>query len=247
VCRSPAVIVSNVSAATVDAIRERFGRHGIAIDVSRSSAASYYAVVPVDNAGIRRVVRDLVTVAAARAAIVETADALTAADLTFAEAQTIFERLRRTGAPAAICNRDLERYDVSLDAASDTDAMRQLLAGLGIPERVVPRLFAALPVVVQRNVGQHEMQALLDSVAAHGGRATGLSHSFQRFALSLRLIPSPDEAVAALVAVGDLAEADARAAVRQGAGARVGPFSRTTALWLQHVLAQQGAEVEIDL
>ena len=246
VCRSPAVLVSNVSSATVEAIRHRFGRHGVAVDVSRSSCASYYAVIPAENAGLRRVIRELVLTIASAVSIVETNEALTAADLTFADAQAIFERLRRTGARAAILNRDLERYDVVLEAAADTPGIRSLLESRGMPARVVPRVLGALPVVIQRNVGQTEVQALLDRVAAEGGRATGLSHSFQRFALVVGSVPSADEAIAALVSIGDLDEAEARSAVKRSGG-RVGSFTRTTALWLQHVLTRHGANVEIEL
>jgi hypothetical protein len=247
VCRSPAVLVSNVSQATVDAIKERFGRHGIDLVVSRSSSASYYAVVPTENSGVRRVVRDLVLAAAPDAAIVETGDALTASGLSFTAAQTIFERLRRTGARAAVCNRDLERFDVSLEAAPDSPGMRALLESVDIPSRVVPRVLQSLPVVIQRNVGAADVQSLLDRVAAEGGRASGLSHSFQRFALVLGTVGSADEVVAVLTAIGDLSEADVRAALKQGSGARLGTFSRTTALWLQHALALQDVKAEIEL
>jgi ribosomal protein L7/L12 len=247
VCHSPAVLVSNGSAATGAAVRARFDRVGADVDVSRSSAARYFAVVPVENPGVRRVAADAIRGVAAGAPITETDAALLAQDLSYGDAQALWERLRRTGVRASICNRDLVRYDVSLHQAPDTDAVRELLASVGVPARVVTRLLQHLPVVVAQNVDHVTMQALLDRAAAVGGRATGLPHAFQRFGLILRSVKDQAAAVSALVTLGDLPEAAAKAAVSDRHGATVGQFTRTTALWLQHILAVQGAETEIDL
>jgi hypothetical protein len=168
-------------------------------------------------------------------------------NLTLAHAEALWERLRRTGARVSIGNRDLERYDVSLNRAVDTPATRDLLVRIGLPERVVGRVLGALPVVVQQNVGHAAMQALLDSVAAVGGEATGLPHSFQRFALLLRSVADVREAIKALVSCGDLSEAAATAAVSKAKGTAVGNFGRTTALWLEHILTIQGADVGVEL
>ena len=39
----------------------------------------------------------------------------------------------------------------------------------------------------------------------------------------------------------------ARAAITDGRGGPIGNFTRTTALWLRHVLVSQGTEAEVDL
>ena len=247
VCRSPAILVSNVSEATVDAVRERFSRIDVEIDVSRSSAARYYAVVAMENLGVRRAVLEAIRTIAPDAAIAETDAALVVEDLDLAAAQSLWECLRRTGARASICNRDLERHDVSLSQAPDTPQLREVLAGIGIPARVIPRMLNALPVIIQQNVSHAVMQTVLDQVAAAGGRATGLPHSFQRFALIFRSVKDPSEAIHTLVAFGDMTESAARAAVNEARGGPIGNFTRTAALWLQHVLVSQGTEAEVDL
>jgi len=247
VCRAPAVLVSNISEATVSAVRDRFGRFGVDVDVSRLSAARYYAVVAVDNPALRRTVTELIRDIASDAAVVETEAALTVADLSLENAQALWGRLQRTGARASICNRDLERYDVSLNQAPDTAPMREMLVNIGLPVRVVPRVLGKLPVIIQQNVGHTAMQALLDRVADLGGRATGLPHSFQRFALVLRSVKDAPGAIKALVTLGDLPELAASAAVKEAKGVLVGNFTRTTALWLQHTLAVQGTDAGIEL
>jgi hypothetical protein len=247
VCRSPAVLVSNVSEATVDAVRERFRRIDVDIDVSRSSTARYYAAVAVENLGVRRAVLDAIRRITPDAAVAETETALVVEDLDLASAQSLWECLRRTGARASICNRDLERHDVSLTEAPDTPRIREVLAGIGIPDRVMPRMLSALPVIIQQNVSHSTMQSMLDLVAAAGGRAIGLPHSFQRFALVLHSVKDPAETIDTLVAFGDMTEPAARAAVTEGRGGPSGNFTRTAALWLQHVLVTQGTDAEVDL
>ena len=247
VCRSPAVLVSNVSEATVAAVRERFGKAGADIDVSRSDAARYYAVVAVNSPGIRRTIVDALHGVSRDLSLVEGDAAVVAEDLSLAQVQTLWERLGRTGARVSICNRDFERYDVSLNQAPHTAEIRALLASVGMPDAVVPRVLRNLPVIIQQAVGQAAMQALLDRVAAAGGRATGVPHSFQRFALVLRSVKTPAEAIKVLVTFGDLSETAARDAVRTMKAAPFGSFTRTTALWLQRMLTVQGADVGVEL
>lgn len=247
VCRSPAVLVANVSEATVAAVRDRFGRLDVDVDVSRSSAARYFAVVAVDTPGLRRIVQDAVRGIAADAHIAEADAALIVEELNLRQAEALWERLRRTGARTSIGNHDLARYDVSLVHAPDTPAMREMLAAAGVPARVVPRVFGTLPLIVQQNVGHAAMQSLLDRVAAAGGLARGLPHSFQRFALKLRSVSDPAGAIKALVTCADMPQAAASAAVRQATGALFGNFGRTTALWLEHILTLQGADAEIEI
>jgi hypothetical protein len=236
-----------VSEATVDAVRERFAPIGVDIDVSRSHAARYDAVVASDNAGVRRIAVDAIRAIASEAPIVQTEAALIVDGLDLPSAQALWERLQRTGARATICNRDLERYDISLEQAPDTPDMRALLVGQGIPLRVVPRVLNALPVIIRQNAPHAQMQALLDGIAALGGAAAALPHSFQRFALVMRSIKEQTDAIRTLVSFADLPEAVAAAAVKDGKGQPFGSFPRTTALWLQHALTAQGAEAEVEL
>ena len=246
VCRSPAVLVSHVSDATVGAVRRRFGRLAVDIDISRPRDARYYAVIAVDNAAVRRIVIDIVRAIAADATVVESDAALVVENLAFEAAEVLWERLRRTGARAQLCNRDLERYDVSLNQAPDTPAVRELLVGCGVPLRLVDRVLGNLPLVVQQSVAHAEMQTLLDRAAAVGAVATALPYSFQRFALVLRSFSDPPGIARVLVTLGEMPEAAAADAMTTP-NVPFGSFTRTTALWLQHLLATQGCDVGIEL
>ena len=246
VCRSPAVLVSHVSEATVRAVESRFARLGVDIDISRPHDARYYAVISVDNAAVRRVVIDMIRAIAPEAVIAESDAALVVENLGFAAAEALWERLRRTGARASICNRDLERYDVSLTQAPDTPEVRDLLVTCGVPRRLVDRVLGNLPLVIQQNVSYTELQTLLDRAAALGAVATGVPYAFQRFALVLRSVGDPPAVAKLLASLGDLPESAATEAVARR-GVPVGNFTRTTALWLQHVLAGQGCDAGVEI
>jgi len=246
VCRSPAVLVSRVSEATVAVVRDRFGRLGVEVDVSRSSLARYCAVIAADNPAVRRAVLSVVQDIASDAVVIETTAALIVENFSFDAAEACWERLRRTGARVSICNRDFERYDVSLDEAPNTPAVRELLVGAGVPARLIDRVLRNVPVIVQRHVSHAEMQTLLDRAAGAGALASALPHSFQRFAIILRSIKDAANAARLLVTLGDMSEGAAASAVAT-VNTPIGNFPRTTALWLQHLLATQGCDAAIEV
>lgn len=247
VCRSPAVMLSGVSAATVAAMRERFEPLGAEVDVARLDTARHYAVLGLEGKVLRRGVLDVVTEVAPGAICAESDVGFTVAELSLAEAQTLWERMHRLGVRMSICNRDLERYDVTLVRASESAAMAAQLQELGIPERVIPRLLQNLPVVVSQNLKHDAMLALLERLTAAGGEVKGAPYSFQRFALVLHTVRDVDAAVELLRSVGEVPQLEAETAAKAAQGTRVGCLPRTSALWLQHALRAQRADVGIEL
>jgi len=247
VCRSPAVLLSGVSEATVAAMRERFEPLGAEVDVARLDTARHYAVLGLDGKALRRGVLDVVSEVAPGATCAESDVGFTVAELTLAEAQTLWERMHRLGVRMSVCNRDLERYDVTLVSVADAAAISAPLRELGIPERVIPRLLQSLPVVVGQNLQHQAMLALLEQLTAAGGEAKGSPYSFQRFGLLLHEVRDVDAAIELGRDDEEVPPLEAETAAKTAQGARVGCLSRTTALWLQHALRAQHANVGVEL
>jgi hypothetical protein len=247
VCHCPAVLVSNVSQATVDALQERFGCIGVELDISHLPQATYHAWIAVENAAVHRSVVELIEGLDRDTTLSITPKMISVSDLSLTKAEALWERVRRTGARTSICNLDLERYDVSLDGAPATPEMGALLERIGVPSRVVKRVLDNLPVIIQRSVRHDSLASTLARVAELGGQARALPHSLQRFALILRSVKQHSEAIKTLVALADMSESAAITAVAATRGTPFGDFTRTTALWLQHTLKLQGAEVGIEL
>lgn len=245
VCRSPAVLVSQVSTATVSALRQRFEPLGVVLDVSHLPSARYYAVISCEG-GLRQSLTDLIRSVAPDAAIQESNAVLGVSELAMEQAQALWSRLQRLGARASICNHEFERYDISLRRAVDSQLMGRALEELGVPGRLVSRVLAKLPVVVQRNVPRSRMQTALDVLAAAGGEAAALPYSFQRFALAIHAVRDARTAVETLMGLGDVARTAAEAA-SQARGEPFGRFTNTTARWLQRILESQGARVSLEL
>lgn len=247
VCRSPAVMLSGVSAATVAAMRERFEPLGAEVDVARLDTARHYAVLGLDGKALRRGVAEVVADVAPDAVCAESDAGFTVAELTLTQAQTLWERMQRLGVRMSICNRDLERYDVTLVRAPESAALTAQLQELGIPPRVIPRLLQNLPVVVAQNLKHDAMLSLLEQLNAAGGEAKGAPYSFQRFALALHAVRDVDAAAELLRSVGEVPQLEAETAAKAAQGARVGCLSRTSALWLQHALRAQRADVSVEV
>jgi hypothetical protein len=246
-CRTPAVLLSNVSEATVRAVRNRLAPLDIEVDASRLGDARYYAIVSAESRAIRRALAEAIRAAAGEVRLVEDEASVTVEELTRAQAQDLWERLQRTGAKISIYNVELERYDVSLTASPDSRQMRDLLSDLALPDRVIPRVLQSLPVVIRQNVRRDAMLELLARVASAGGTAEALPYSFQRFALLIDSAKDPGKAAELLATLGDVPAADAAGAVNEAKSSRIGVFTRTTALWLQCALRAVGAEARLEL
>ncbi len=252
-CSSPTVLMGSVSANTVAALRRRFEPLGVELDVSQPALATYDLFLgdcpPREAARVKQLLRDL------KLPLLEaqngTPQPLLAVGLSKAQADRLWEQLRRTSLPARLVNRDFERFDVRLDATpaavSDREALaKYLVATTGMPERIVPRVLDKTPVVIQQNIPFAAMAAHLDAITACGGRASGHLLAFQVFAVALDKVGDPTATAQLLQALGGLSPQEALAAVGPGRPA-MGAMSNPQARWLQQELKRFGSEGRVIL
>ena len=245
---SPAVLVGNVSAATVEALRRRFEPLGVELDVSRPAAAVFDLFIgrcPATTlAHARRVLQE--AGAGPDASPEETP--LLAAGLTWEQASHVWERLQRLGAPVRLLNRELQRFDVRLDAAPETDEVFGFLAAdTGMPVEVARRVVRSAPVVLHQNVSFERARACLEAVDRLGGTASAHLLALQVFHLILD--EAPDRAaVARLLGFGAGLPADrAMAALDRLPVELDEPLTPVRARWLQGELKRIGARARLVL
>ena len=238
----PAVLLGRVSAATADALRRRFAPLGAEIDVSDPAAATFDVAVETSEPQGRRLVAELL--GESPRGRVGDADRFMATGLDAAGATRLWERLSRTPARVRVLNRDLQRFDVRLEHAPSTPEVRAWLRAVtGMPDHVADAAAARTPFLLAENVSGATMAELLDGARARGARATGILLALQFFALELG--PGGDRA-APRAWVEIVAGRDAAAAVgRAGARRLDGPFTKTQARWLQHVLRGAGVPAHL--
>ena len=138
--------MGSVSANTVEALRRRFEPLGVEIDVSQPSLASYDLFLGDCPARERERVKQLLR--NLKLPLIDAQDAapqpLLAVGLSKAQADKLWDQLRRTSLPARLVNRDFERFDLRLDDALQVGPEGQaivdyLVATTGMPERIAPR------------------------------------------------------------------------------------------------------------
>ncbi|WP_045226912.1 hypothetical protein [Methyloterricola oryzae] len=249
-CASPTVLVGKVSANTVDALRRRFAPLGVELDVSRPAEARYDVFLGAcDARGRERVIqllRDLRVPTLPDAGDGQEQPVL-AVGLSKAEADALWDPLRRTDVPLRLVNRDFERFDVRLEEADATPALADFLVSeVGMPAAVVPKVLARLPIVIAQNVPYERMAQLLAGVAAVGGRASGHLLAFQTFGLVVTKAGQVTAAAQLLQALGRVSPEEALAALPP-ASKPVGTMTDPQVRWLQHELKRAGAESRVVL
>jgi ribosomal protein L7/L12 len=242
---SPAMLVGNVSAATVEALRRRFAPLGVELDVSQPAAAVFDLFLGRCPAAVLAHARRALVEAGAEPAA--SADApeempLLAAGITWEQASSVWERLHRTGAPVRLLNRELQRFDVRLDAAPATAEMLGFLAAdTGMPLDVARKVVGGTPIVLHQNVPFERARACLEEIARRGGAASAHLLAFQTFHLIVEQAPDR-AAVARLLAFGAGLSAERAAAALERLPFEVEePLTPVRARWLQGELKQTGA------
>ncbi|HTV17374.1 MAG TPA: hypothetical protein VMG12_01845 [Polyangiaceae bacterium] len=249
VCASPAVLVGQVSEATVAALRQRFTALGVEVDASRTKDATFDVAVEAPEGSLTPSLdRRLAS-----------AQPLTGADgkpgpngerqfmlpgLDAAAANELWSEASRTAIKVRVLNRDFQRFDVRLEAAPASPEMLQLLIdttgmSVGAAERVVARV----PFILAQNVGGTRMLELLQAVERLGGRASGILLALRTFRLALE--PGGDRK-AARVWVDTIAGRAAGASFERPFTSELsGPFTKTRARWLQHELKKHGVRCQL--
>lgn len=238
VCATPAVLIGGVSAATVEAMRVRYERLGVEIDVSRTGTARFDVAAEVNDEPTRRLFTTLLSEAGVVAGRTG-ADQYLATELDNATATRIWERLSRTPAKVRVLNRDFERFDVRLDAppVSD-DAIEWLVSATGMPASAAEKAVASTPFVLAEAVPLASMLELLEAVHARGGRASAVLLPLKTFSLQMKARVGDRQAarswIEAIAGPADLQRFD------RGQTDLPGPFTKTQARWLQFELRRRG-------
>ncbi len=242
---SPTVFLGRVSANTAAAVGRRFSALGdVEVDVSRPADALFDVFLGDCSAADRqRVLHQMRGFGIA----VEEQPPLLATGLSKAEADRVWEHFGRSGLPLRLVNRDFERFDVRLDAASDSpETIAWLQRSTGMPEKLARKVPGNLPLVLHHNVPFADMTTHLEAAAACGGEASGHLLLFQTFALRVETVGDDTESRQLVQVLAELDENRARAAVCPD-GLIEGPLTPPQARWLQWELRQVGTDTELML
>lgn len=181
VATAPAVILGQVSRATVAALADRLG-DGAALIASDPTKARYDLFLgPVDSAVQSRILADL-----RRHHIPLLADqGCLATGLTRAEADLIWAAHQRSGA-LRVVNHDFLRFDVVLlEGAATVEALAALSDVTDIPPEVQPRLFGAMPITLSEALPAAALDAVMTRLTGAGMMVRADLVTFQRLGVEI--------------------------------------------------------------
>jgi len=253
-CATPAVLLANVSLATVEALRRRFQPLGVELDACRPAQGRFDIYVgrchELARQAVLRVAEQtgiaVPNPVSKRPGPAASGYTLLAENVEWRRAEAFWEGTRRCSAPVRALNRAYQRFDVCLEAAPAQAPMLDFVARLiGAPAPVAARLIAQLPVCIRRNLRRAEMQALLEQIAALGGRASATLVALEAYSVELGKKGEPVAVARVLQYAGGLSADAAQKATRARASWSGGPYTNVQARWLRAELQRAGTEARI--
>jgi hypothetical protein len=237
-CGSPAVILGRVSEATVVALRARLEPLGAKVDASRTRDAVFDVFVDEHGQDLRmRIGRLLQEAGVATVA----AGPLFAVGIPRALGETLYARIGED--PRwRLLDHAFQRFDVVLEAAQDSPTMREAIVEVsGMPETLVPKVLARLPVVLASGRSGAEAGIALARLAEAGGKASADLISLARYDLVLESVVDRRATMAIL---GEVLEAVDELPTRLPL--RIGSLPRVKARWLVHELGTIGSRARME-
>jgi hypothetical protein len=240
-CATPATVLGSVSRATVDALRARFAPLGVEVDASHAPTARYDVFYVGPDASGLAVVRPVLEALG----VTPGEPPLVASDLDHARAERVWRELGSRGL-VRVLDQAFQRFDVSLvQAPAGADFARVLIQQTGMPEALVPRVLARLPVVLHAGLRRDEVAARAATLEAAGAKLSVQLVSFRSFRLRVDESKDPGGAGELLGAALGLPASDVRTALSRLPHTFAPPVGDTRARWLVAELRSRGTRAAL--
>lgn len=249
-CREPCVLLGDISRATAETLEQRLNPLGAELDMSQPALARYDVLLGPGSASVRQSLRHRLTEAGI-ALLPDTGpdgrpQPLLATDIDYDTAKRIWAVIHRVGVPCRIENRDFQRCDVTLDKAADSPELRGFLREtIGMPDHVVGKALARLPLVLRSQVRLGQAQELLVQLQQLGAQATAHLRSSQRFGLTIDNVGNGEQTDAVLRWLGEVAATERERVLRGSVTKLDGPFTHLQARWLVSELKRTGTQARM--
>ncbi|MGB1108702.1 MAG: hypothetical protein ACPG4N_00005, partial [Gammaproteobacteria bacterium] len=246
ICSSPAVLMGQLSQASVEAISRRFQAIGVEVDVSQPEQSRFDLFIGECDASsfahALRAIRD----AGIEVSSDQREGPLMIPALDWEQSRKVWPALQRLAAPTRMLNQQFERYDLRLDEAPETPAFIQhLMESTGMPEAVARKIPARTPITLHQSVPFHEMGPIMEAAAELGASMSAHLLAFQKHALEITRMDRLDDTATLIQSMSEL-KADSILPKLSRLPARFeGPFTNTQARWLQTELKRIGTVAKV--
>lgn len=242
-CASPPVVLGQVSAATAQALADRMRPLGAEVDMSRVADARYDVFVSEGEADLRRrIVRQL----QAAGVQAQPEGPLVALGIDRTAAELLWSRVG-AGPHWRLVDQSLQRFDVVLDDAPDTDDAAQALAEVsGMPLTLVAKVRAAVPLVLLELVPGPRASQVLARLAQAGVTATARLVTMLSWDVVVREARDPAAAAGVLASILGQERRLMELALHRLPARIDAPLNLARGRWLAHELAGVGAQAVLE-
>lgn len=196
----PGIVLGSVSPATIAALSTRLG-DAVTVTSSRPELAIYEVFLGECDAPVQaRVLSDL----RARGHDPVSDQGCILSGLTKAQADALWLAHRATQA-LRIVNRDFLRFDLVLTGGHDTPSARGALTNVaGVPARIVPQLFDAMPIAVIEAIPNPELEGAMTALSEAGLQIRADLITFLHLGVEIVASRAPERLRDALMSLGVL-------------------------------------------
>lgn len=241
-CATPPTVLGAVSAATVDALRERFTPLSVEVEASNPATALYDIFLASEDAGGLATVRAVLSALGLEPGT----PPLMASGLTQAKAQQAWRELGSRGL-VRVVDQAFQRFELSLLAAPSTPGFAELLTReTGMPATLVPKVLSRLPVVLYSGLGRSELEARSAPLRDAGAQLRAPLISFRSLLLKLEHAPDPAAVGELLASVLGVPAGEVRTALSRLPHTFSTPLGDTRARWLLAELRTHGARASLE-
>lgn len=244
--RSPSVLISKVSQATVEVFRKRLSDLGVDVFASQPHTSLYdvfYSGPPQNKPDIVRSLRTLGVVPKGLEINTDAHSPVICTGADFEFASRLWDYFSSGEDGLAVLNQNYQTFDLQLTGAeTSSDLQQYLVQHFNMPEHVVPKILASLPVVVVRSIQPQQLADHMVALAALDAQCEGHLTTYQSYQIELESREAADvkRAASTLALLSDVPEAQWEADIRHTQGKPAASLNYHQGRWAAHELKQQG-------
>ena len=212
----PSLVLGNISSATIKALRERLAPYALELRIARKQESHYDLLLTpsLEQAQAQqqpsllqdRIYREL----KAMGLHVDRHKVALVRDLTYQQSQILWRRFGTSG-EIKLIDQAFERFDVVLTGwqGDKTIAQQVLHRVADIPKETVPLILANLPLIIDSNLSNKQLETHLQQYFAAGLTCYAQLSNFKRYHLTLyrfgdRFSEDADNSIAIIQALSEL-------------------------------------------
>lgn len=248
--RSPSVLLSNVSEATVEVFRKRLADLSVDVFSSQPKTALYdlfYSGPAENKPDIVRSLRSLGVVPAGVEINNDANSPVICTGASFDFATRMWEYFRDGEDGLAVLNQNYQTFDLQLTSVEQSgepsaDLSAYLSQHFGIPEKVIPKILNTLPVVIARNVQPETLAAHMVAISGLDAQCEGHLTTYQSYNIELdnKDTDSIKRAATTLSLLTSALDSQWESDIRNTQGKPNMTLNYHQGRWAAHELKQQG-------